>query len=131
MPITLVRGFYSSTDSISEHEKKNYSKDNLQSMSEDYEDLMAFLEGFGFPQDEQRVVSDELNAFRSIAGTTLKRYMNRVIETIDEEEHHAFLKGIMVGIVIRKAVDALEEPDLTEEEKSIDREIDNLKMSRK
>lgn len=131
MPITLVRGFYSSTDSISEHEKKNYSRDNLQSMSEDYEDLMAFLEGFGFPQDEQRFVLDELNAFRSIAGTTLKRYMNRVIETIDEEERHAFLKGIMVGIVIRKAVDALEEPDLTEEEKRIDREIDNLKMSRK
>ena len=100
-------------------------------MSEDYEDLVAFLEGFGFAQDEQRVVSDELNAFRSIAGTTLKRYMNRIIETIDEEERHAFLKGIMVGVVIRKAVDALEEPDLTEEEKRIDREIDNLKMSRK
>ena len=56
--------------------------------------------------------------------------MNRIIETIDEEERHAFLKGIMVGVVIRKAVDALEEPDLTEEENRIDREIDNLKMSR-
>jgi hypothetical protein len=55
--------------------------------------------------------------------------MNRVIETIDEDERHAFLKGFMVGVVIRKAVDALEEPDLTEEEKRIDREIDNLEMS--
>jgi hypothetical protein len=73
---------------------------------------------------------DELNALRSIAGTTLKRYMNRVIETIDEDERHAFLKGIMVGVVIRRAADALEEPDPTEEEKRIDREIDNLKMSR-
>ena len=73
---------------------------------------------------------DELNAFRSIAGTTLKRYMNRSIETIDEEERHAFLKGIMVGVVLRKAVDALEEPDLSEEEKRIDREIDNLKRVR-
>lgn len=100
-------------------------------MSEDHEDLTAFLEGFGFAQDEQRIVLDELNAFRTIAGTTLKRYMNRVIETIDEEERHAFLKGIMVGVAIRKAVDALVEPDLTEEEKRIDREIDNLKMSRK
>ena len=36
--------------------------------------------------------------------------------TIDEEERHAFLKGLMVGVVIRKAVDALEEPDPTEEE---------------
>lgn len=94
------------------------------------EDLAAFLEGFGFAQDELRVVGDELNAFRSVPGTTLKRYMNRVIETIDEGKRHAFLKGIMVGVVIRKAIDALEEPDLTDEEKRIDREIDNLKMSR-
>jgi hypothetical protein len=99
-------------------------------MSGNDEDLVTFMEGFGFTQDEQRVVVDELNAFRSIAGTTLKRYMNRVIETIDEEERHAFLKGVMVGVLIRKAVDALEEPDLTEEENRIDREIDNLKMSR-
>ena len=99
-------------------------------MSGNDEDLVTFMEGFGFTQDEQRVVVDELNAFRSIAGTTLKRYMNRIIETIDEGERHAFLKGIMVGVVIRKAVDALEEPDLTEEEKRIDREIDNLKRVR-
>ena len=81
-------------------------------MSGNDEDLTAFLEGFGFSRDELEVVADELNAFRSIAGTTLKRYMNRVIETIDDEERHAFLKGIIVGVVIRKAVDALEEPDL-------------------
>lgn len=99
-------------------------------MSGNDEDLVGFLEGFGFAQDELSVVVDELNAFRSIAGTTLKRYMNRVIETIDEEERHAFLKGVMVGVVIRKAVDSLQEPDLTEEEKRIDREIDNLKMSK-
>ena len=36
----------------------------------------------------------------------------------------------MVGVVIKKAADEMEEPDLTEEEKRIDREIDNLKMSR-
>ena len=99
-------------------------------MSGNDEDLVTFMEGFGFTQDEQRIVVDELNAFRSIAGTTLKRYMNRSIETIDEEERHAFLKGIMVGVVLRKAVDALEEPDLSEEEKRIDREIDNLKRVR-
>jgi hypothetical protein len=100
-------------------------------MSGNDEDLAAFLEGYGFTEDEQRVVMDELNSLRSIAGTTLKRYMNRVIETIDEDERQAFLKGIMVGVVIRKAVDALEEPDPIEEEKRIDREINNLKMSRK
>jgi hypothetical protein len=97
-------------------------------MSGNDEDLATFLEGFGFAKDEQRVVTDELNAFRSIAGTTLKRYMNRIIETIVEEERPAFLKGIMVGVVIRKAVDALGEPDLTEEEKRINHEIDKLKL---
>ena len=56
--------------------------------------------------------------------------MNRVKETVDEEGRYAFLKGVTVGVLIRKAVDALEEPDLTEEENRIDREIDNLKMSK-
>ena len=59
-------------------------------MSGNGEDLAAFLEAFGFSRDELGVVLDELNAFRSIAGTTLKRYTNRVIETIDEEVRHAF-----------------------------------------
>jgi hypothetical protein len=75
-------------------------------------------------------VSDELNSVRSIAGTTLKRYMNRVIETIEKEERPAFLKGIMIGVVIRKAVDELGEPELTEDEKRIDYEIDRLKTGR-
>jgi hypothetical protein len=73
-------------------------------------------------------VTDELNSFRSIAGTTLKRYMNRIIETIENEERSAFLKGIMVGVVIRKAVDELGEPDLTEEERRVNYEIDRMKM---
>ena len=66
------------------------TKTILPAMSGNDEDLTAFLEGFGFAQDELRVVVDGLNAFRSIAGTTLKRYTNRVIETIDEEVRHAF-----------------------------------------
>jgi hypothetical protein len=99
-------------------------------MSGNDEDLAAFLEEFGFAQEELSVVMDELNAFRSIAGMTIKRYMNRIIDTIDEEERRAFLKGIMLGVVIRKAVDALEEPELTEEEKRIDHEIDELKLGR-
>lgn len=98
-------------------------------MSKDDEDLATFLEGFGFSQEELIDVTDELNAFRSIAGTTLKRYMNRIIETINEEERAVFLKGIMVGVVIRKAVDALGEPDLTEEEKRINHEIDRLNLA--
>jgi len=93
-------------------------------MSSDNEDLSAFLESFGFTDEELSEVADELNAYRSIPGTTIKRYLNRVLHTIIEEERPAFLKGVMVGVAIRKAVDALDEPDLTDEEKKISGEIE-------
>jgi hypothetical protein len=95
-------------------------------MSGDDEDLSAFLKGFGFDEEELNAVSDELNSFRANPGTTIERYMNRVINTIEEEDRHAFLKGILVGVAIRKAVQALELPDPTEEEMRINREIEKL-----
>jgi hypothetical protein len=94
------------------------------------EDLSAYLQSFGFSEEELNCVTDELNSFRSIPGTTIERYMNRVINTIEEDDRHAFLKVILVGVVIRKAVDALAEPDLTEEEMRIAREIEKLRFSR-
>jgi hypothetical protein len=99
-------------------------------MSGDYEDLSAFLEGFGFSEEELNIVMNELNACRSIPGTTIERYMNRVINTIGEEDRAAFLKGIFVGVAIRKAVDALDEPDLTDEEERISREIEKLRFGK-
>jgi len=36
----------------------------------------------------------------------VKRYLNRVLQTINEDDRAAFLKGIMVGVVIKNAVDA-------------------------
>lgn len=96
-------------------------------MSGDGENLSAFLKGFGFAEEELRVVMDELIAYRSIPGTTLGRYMNRVVNNILDEERPAFLKGIMVGVAIRKAVDALEETNPTDEEKQIDIEIERLR----
>ena len=93
-------------------------------MSDDEEDLSTFLERFGISREELNEVAIELNAYRSIPGTTLKRYLNRVLNSIIEEERPAFLKGIMVGVAIRKAVDAVEEPDLTDEEKRIALEIE-------
>ncbi|HWQ19197.1 MAG TPA: hypothetical protein VN455_05410 [Methanotrichaceae archaeon] len=99
-------------------------------MSVDDEDLLAFLEGFGFSEDELNNVMDELNAYRSIPGTTLRKYLNRVLETIPDEARPAFLKGIMVGVAIRNAVDALEELDTAYEEKRIDREIERLRLGR-
>ncbi len=93
-------------------------------MNSDDEDLSTFLERFGITREELNEVAIELNAYRSIPGTTLKRYLNRVLNSIIEEERPAFLKGIMVGVAVRKAVDAVEEPDLTEEEKKIAVEIE-------
>ena len=55
--------------------------------------------------------------------------MNHVINTIEEDDRHAFLKGILVGVVIRKTEDVLEQPDLTEEEMRINREIEKLGLS--
>jgi hypothetical protein len=37
--------------------------------------------------------------------------MNRVIEALAEEDRAPFLKGIVVGMAIRRAADALEEED--------------------
>ncbi len=99
--------------------------------NENDEDLSAFLEGFGFSEEELRVVVDELDAYRSIPGTTLARYLNRVLNTIAYEERPAFLKGIMLGVAIRKAVDVVIEPDLTAEEKEIDGEIERLGLNRR
>ncbi len=103
-------------------------------MRSDGEDLLAFLQGFGFSEEELNCVLDELNAYRfdayrSIPGTTIGRYMNRVINTLVEEERTAFLKGIIVGVAIRKVADVLAEPDLTDEEKRIDHEIEKLRFS--
>ncbi len=93
-------------------------------MSGGDEGLSAFLECFGFTEDELREVTNELDACRSIPGTTMERYLNRVLHTLIEEDRSAFLKGIMVGVAIRKAVDSMEEPDLTDEEKRIAGEIE-------
>ena len=98
-------------------------------MGGECEDLSSFLKGFGFEEEELNAVLYELNSFRTIPGTTIERYMNRVINTIEEDDRHAFLKGILVGIVIRKTEDDLEQPPLTEEEMRINREIEKLGLS--
>lgn len=94
------------------------------------EDLSTFLKGFGFSDEELYTAMDELNAYRSIPGTTISRYMNRAIDALAKEERHAFLKGVLLGIAIRKAADAMTEPDLTEVEKRIAREIEKLRLNK-
>ncbi len=98
-------------------------------MSGEFGDLLQYLMRYGFSEEELTSVMDELNSYRSIPGTTIERYTNRVINTIDKDDRVAFLKGIMVGTIIRKAVDALQEPDLTDEELRIIHEIEKLKFN--
>jgi len=54
-------------------------------MSNNDEDLSTFLMGYGFTEDELFAVTYELNSFRSIPGTTVKRYLSRVLQTINED----------------------------------------------
>ena len=69
-------------------------------MTDNDEDLSSFLMSYGFTEDELFAITYELNSYRSIPGTTVKRYLNRVLQTIIEEDRAAFLKGIMVGVAI-------------------------------
>jgi hypothetical protein len=89
-------------------------------MSGHNNDPSAFLKSFGFSGEELCAIIDELNSYRTIPGTTIGRYMNRVINSIEEEDRPAFLKGILVGVAIRKVADVLAETDLTDEEERID-----------
>ncbi|MFZ3111577.1 MAG: hypothetical protein WBH08_08830 [Methanothrix sp.] len=98
-------------------------------MSNNDEDLSSFLMNFGFTEDELFAVTYELDSYRSIPGTTVKRYLNRILQNITEEDREAFLKGIMVGVVIRKAVDSMVEPELTEEEMRVAKEIERHRFS--
>lgn len=97
-------------------------------MSSD-DDISAFLKDFGFIDEELNSATDELNEYRSIPGTTIKRYFNRVINALDEMDRLPFLKGIMLGVAMRAVIDAIEETDLTEEEKSIDKQIEELRSN--
>jgi len=72
----------------------------------------------------------ETESFRSIPGTTLRRYMNRIISSIDKEDRPALLKGIILGVAIRKAVESIEERPMTPEEEEIDLEIERLGLGR-
>ena len=98
-------------------------------MSNNDEDLSSFLMDFGFTEDELFAVTYELDSYRSIPGTTVKRYLNRILQNITEEDRAAFLKGIMVGVVIRKAADSMVEPELTEEEIRVAKEIERHRFS--
>ena len=99
-------------------------------MSKVDEDLFSFLHSYGFSPEELDSAFYETQSFRSIPGTTLRRYMNRIIGGLEKEDRPAFLKGIILGVAIRKTAESVEEPALTQEEKLIDLEIEKLGLGR-
>jgi len=99
-------------------------------MSDDDDGLAELLHRFGFTEDEVSQVVDELNSFRAIPGTTVERYVNRIINTLDDEDRPAFLKGIMAGLTIRIADEALYEPYYAKDEMKIDMELQRLRFER-
>ena len=99
-------------------------------MSKVDEDLFSFLHSYGFSLEELDSAFYEIQSFRSIPGTTLRRYMNRIIGSIKKEDRPALLKGIILGVAIRKAAESVEEPPLTQEEKQIDMQIERLERGR-
>ena len=85
--------------------------------------MLALMGSFGFSEEEVYSVSDELDAYRSIPGTTISRYVNRIINNIENEDRSAFLKGMMAGMAIRSADDELSDPC------PIDRDARSIRMS--
>ena len=85
--------------------------------------MLALMGSFGFSEEEVYSVSDELDAYRSIPGTTISRYVNRIINNIEDEDRSAFLKGMMAGMAIKSADDELFDPH------SIDKEASSIRMS--
>lgn len=101
-------------------------------MESDDFDITGFMKGFGFTEDDVNAIEYELEAYRSIPGTTVRRYLNRVLATIGDGERTAFLKGIYMGVAIRSAADvaSAEEPsvdiDIAKEERWISEELERL-----
>ncbi|MHC1630712.1 MAG: hypothetical protein ACXQT4_00155 [Methanotrichaceae archaeon] len=74
------------------------------SQNEKY-DIQTFLLKAGFNEGEILDVIYELGSCRSIPGTTLRKYLNRILDTIEDDHRNAFLKGILVGTAIHEHVE--------------------------
>lgn len=96
---------------------RDESQDGNQEMYHDdkYEanryDFLTFMRAAGFEEDELLAVICELDAYKSIPGTTLRRYVNRVQSSVETDCRLAFLKGVIVGTAICENLVA-EEGDL-------------------
>ncbi len=96
------------------------------------DDLVSFMLDLGFSEDEVEGCIIELEGFRSIPGTILRRYINRAAASLGENERPAFLKGVFVGFSIRLAAkkDLQEEAVFSEEDRRIDQELERFFVDR-
>lgn len=62
-------------------------------------DLRSFLASLGFSEDELDLAFYELDQYRSIPGTTLKKYLRRAMASADNRTD--FLKGLIAGTAIQ------------------------------
>ena len=85
--------------------------------------MLALMGSFGFSEEEVCRVSDELDSYRAIPGTTISRYVNRIINNIEDDDRSAFLKGMLAGMAIKNADDELFDPY------SLDKEASSIRMS--
>ena len=83
---------------------------NIVSCMYDDPNMLALMGSFGFSEEEVYRVSDELDSYRSIPGTTISRYVNRIISNIEDRDRSTFLKGIMAGMAIKSVDDELYDP---------------------
>jgi len=75
-------------------------------------ELEAMLRDIGFTQEEIDSAFYELDRYREIPGTTLQKYLRRILSAVGEEERPALLKGILAGTAIRQAVERAVQEDL-------------------
>jgi len=83
----------------------------IASSNDEEYDIEALLISLGFTKDEILRTLDELDAYRGVPGTTLRKYINRALETVDEDKRIAFLKGLIVGTAISQEVDDIDLED--------------------
>ena len=67
-------------------------------------DLNTILVDLGFSRDEIDQAFYELDEYRSIPGTTLKKYLKRALASSDNRQD--FLKGLIAGTALRNISDS-------------------------
>jgi len=106
-----VRRSQKKDDDREESQGENRERHQDETYEAEKYDFLTFMRAAGFEEDELLAVICELDAYKSIPGTTLRRYVNRVLSSVETDCRLAFLKGVIVGTAICENLVA-EEGDL-------------------